>query len=338
MATQKAIQKQVEEVAAAPGRFQVFLLAKVQAAIDDLVALPGRLTQRLTQSVNEKVEAVKAKFGITDSAPVATTKPAAKTSSLQATATPPTVPAAAVARAQPVAQPVVRPVVKVVPPAPKAAPAASTSTPASVAPKAPAVDVIKSNASTAPTKTEAASAFSFGGLFSSSSPAKPAAKVETKPVVKVETKPITKVEVKPITKVEVKPVTKVEVKPVTKVEVKPVTTRLAAPVKVVTPAAAPAPLPKPAPVAAPASVNTKLLNAQAKQALTLLKAQPGALVQLDDLLQAYLEGKASGDAILRQLIYTTGSRDAALSVFPDIIGSLPAGDKRSSLNAFYQQK
>jgi len=80
------------------------------------------------------------------------------------------------------------------------------------------------------------------------------------------------------------------------------------------------------------------LNAQAKQALTLLKAQPGPVVQLDELLQAYLDGKASGDAILRQLIYTAGSRDAALQIFPEIIGSLPAGEKRKSLNDFYQQK
>ena len=123
---------------------------------------------------------------------------------------------------------------------------------------------------------------------------------------------------------------------------------VAASVKVPAAAVAAAPkrvVPKPSvsPAAPKPTVNlsgltTRVLSESAKKAIASYPVSLKAVEAIDNALVKYNEGSLTAEDTYRQLIASLDSKDAAFAVFPDVIGSLPRGEKKSALNRYYQQQ
>lgn len=62
-----------------------------------------------------------------------------------------------------------------------------------------------------------------------------------------------------------------------------------------------------------------------------------AVAEIDDTLGRFAAGSASAEKVF-QTLKTAVGKDAAFDVFPDVIGSLPRGEKKSALNAWFQSQ
>ena len=76
-----------------------------------------------------------------------------------------------------------------------------------------------------------------------------------------------------------------------------------------------------------------------KNAVAAIQSRGGSaknIASIDVGLTGYVNGGVSPDVLYKTVVLAVGSKDAAYSVFPDLIGSLPRGPQKIALNAWYQ--
>ena len=98
-------------------------------------------------------------------------------------------------------------------------------------------------------------------------------------------------------------------------------------------AASPAPAPASAPQAQP--VKASSLSPSAIRALQQRGASAQAVTNIDAALVRFSTGKVGPEGVFLAAKSSIG-KDGAFDVFPDVIGSLPRGEARSQLNAWFQ--
>ena len=100
-----------------------------------------------------------------------------------------------------------------------------------------------------------------------------------------------------------------------------------------------APAPKaaaPAPVPAPLA-KSKSLSQNAVKVLTNTGAQPAAISRVDEAADKYLAGSIGPEGLYQAVKAAVGN-SSAFSVFPDVVGSLPRGERKSKLNEWFQSQ
>ena len=100
-----------------------------------------------------------------------------------------------------------------------------------------------------------------------------------------------------------------------------------------------APAPKaaaPAPVPAPLA-KSKSLSQNAVKVLTNTGAQPAAISRVDEAVDKYLAGSIGPEGLYQAVKAAVGN-SSAFSVFPDVVGSLPRGERKSKLNEWFQSQ
>ena len=100
-----------------------------------------------------------------------------------------------------------------------------------------------------------------------------------------------------------------------------------------------APAPKaaaPAPVTAPLA-KSKSLSQNAVKVLTNTGAQPAAISRVDEAVDKYLAGSIGPEGLYQAVKAAVGN-SSVFSVFPDVVGSLPRGERKSKLNEWFQSQ
>jgi hypothetical protein len=82
-------------------------------------------------------------------------------------------------------------------------------------------------------------------------------------------------------------------------------------------------------------VSSKILSPSTLKSLTSI-GQSSKVNEVEALVGVYLS-KGSSENLVKDLVKTLGSKDNAITVLPDIIGSLPRGELKSALNSYYSQ-
>ena len=82
----------------------------------------------------------------------------------------------------------------------------------------------------------------------------------------------------------------------------------------------------------------KFINDATKKILLDSKISTSDINALDNSLGYYLVGASTPKSVFDQLVNAVGSKDLAFDIFPYIIGCLEKSDKKTNLNAFFQQQ
>ena len=82
--------------------------------------------------------------------------------------------------------------------------------------------------------------------------------------------------------------------------------------------------------------TSTLLSSTACKALSAYPAAKATAVE--SAVKSFIKGEIPAEILYKDMSIALGSKDAAFSVLPDIVGSLPRGDKKTSLNSFYQNQ
>ena len=64
----------------------------------------------------------------------------------------------------------------------------------------------------------------------------------------------------------------------------------------------------------------------------------GDVSKVENAVKQFNDNKIQNEKFCREIIAAMGNIDAAVAVLPDIIGSLPRGDRKSKLNQYFQQQ
>ena len=74
-------------------------------------------------------------------------------------------------------------------------------------------------------------------------------------------------------------------------------------------------------------------------AIKTLSAYPESVsLKVESSVKAYLNSEIPTEILYKDISSALGSKDKAFLVLPDIVGSLPRGDKKTALNSFYQNQ
>ena len=128
----------------------------------------------------------------------------------------------------------------------------------------------------------------------------------------------------------------------------PATAAKAAPTPIVTAKPTPAPTPalrlvgvQPSKQVAPGPVTTSaasLSESAVKKINQVSNNNQAAIKQLDELVRSYDSGNLTSENFYKELLKITGgSKSVAFDIFPELIGSLPRGERKSILNRYLQQ-
>ena len=88
-------------------------------------------------------------------------------------------------------------------------------------------------------------------------------------------------------------------------------------------------------VAAPASPVSSSLP---KNLVAIIAKNKGDVAKVETAIKQFNEGKIQNEKFCKDIVDSMGNIDAAVAVLPDIIGSLPRGDRKSTLNQYFQQQ
>ena len=95
----------------------------------------------------------------------------------------------------------------------------------------------------------------------------------------------------------------------------------------------------PTPEKIKSETNSRIpVSTLSKNVVSIITKYKGDVSKVENAVKQFNDNKIQNEKFCREIIGAMGNIDAAVAVLPDIIGSLPRGDRKSKLNQYFQQQ